>query len=193
MARPRAQVPWDGRVGFGVPDWDKYTVVESAKHPELLERTIADIAADRGQKPLDTMLDLALDEPDCELRVRAVFLNDDTDEVAKLLVDEHCTLGLSDAGAHVGQLCDAPEPTDFLGNWVRDRDLMPIETAVRKLTGTQADFLGLPDRGYLREGHGATSSCSTPTPSRPARCVACATSRRMPSASPPISRRACGT
>jgi N-acyl-D-aspartate/D-glutamate deacylase len=98
------------------------------------------------------MLDLALDEPDLELRVRTVFLNDDADEVAKLLVDEHCTLGLSDAGAHVGQLCDAPEPTDFLGNWVRDRNLMPIETAVRKLTGVQADFLGLDDRGYLREG-----------------------------------------
>ena len=122
-----------------------------------------------------------------------MFLNDDTDEVAKLLVDEHCTLGLSDAGAHVGQLCDAPEPTDFLGNWVRDRDLMPIETAVRKLTGVQADFLGLTDRGYLREGRGATSSCSTPTPSRPARCGACATSRPTPSASPPISPPGCGT
>ncbi len=150
--RARAQAPWEGRVGFGVPDWDKYAIVESSKHPELLERTLTDVAADRGQKPFDAMLDLALEEPDLELRVRTVFLNDDTDEVAKLLVDEHCTLGLSDAGAHVGQLCDAPEPTDFLGNWVRDRSLMPIETAVRKLTGTQADFLGLPDRGYLREG-----------------------------------------
>ena len=67
-------------------------------------------------------------------------------------LDEHCTLGLSDAGAHVGQLCDAPAPTDFLGNWVRDRSLMPVETAVRKMTGTQADLLGLADRGYLREG-----------------------------------------
>jgi N-acyl-D-aspartate/D-glutamate deacylase len=150
--RARVQVPWENRVGFGIPDWDKYTIVESGRHPELLERTMSDIAADRGQKPFDAMLDLALEEPDLALRVRAVFLNDDADEVAKLLVDEHCTLGLSDAGAHVGQLCDAPEPTDFLGNWVRDRDLMPIETAVRKLSGTQADFLGLTDRGYLREG-----------------------------------------
>jgi N-acyl-D-aspartate/D-glutamate deacylase len=151
--RAKALAPWEGRApGFGVPDWDKYTIVESTKHPELIDRTITDVAAERGQTPFDAMLDLALDEPDLELRVRAVFLNDDTDEVAKLLVDEHCTLGLSDAGAHVGQLCDAPEPTDFLGNWVRDRDLMPIETAVRKLSGTQADFLGLTDRGYLREG-----------------------------------------
>ncbi len=47
--RARVQAPWEGKVGFGVPNWDKYTVVESVKHPELLERTIADIAAERGQ------------------------------------------------------------------------------------------------------------------------------------------------
>jgi len=151
--RARALAPWAGRgPGFGVPDWDKYTIVESSRHPELLERTMNDVAAERGQEPFDALLDLALEEPELALRVRSVVLNDDPDEVGKLLLNEHCTLGLSDAGAHVGQLCDAPAPTDFLGNWVRDRSLMPIETAVRKLTGTQADLLGLPDRGYLREG-----------------------------------------
>ena len=194
MARPRRRRRGTARAGFGVPNWDTYTVVESAKHPELLERTLADIAAERGQTPFDTMLDLALDEPDLELRVRAVFLNDDTDEVAKLLVDEHCTLGLSDAGAHVGQLCDAPEPTDFLGNWVRDRDLMPIETAVRKLTGAQADFLGLADRGYLREGAWADvvvfdPDTVAPGPAAPRPRLP----GRTPSASPPISRPACAT
>jgi N-acyl-D-aspartate/D-glutamate deacylase len=150
--RARTLASWTGGAGFAEPDWNKYTIVESAAHPELVDRVLTDVAAERGQSEFDTLLDLALDEPDLALRVRAVFLNDDADEVAKLLVDEHCTLGLSDAGAHVGQLCDAPEPTDFLGNWVRDRALMPIETAVRKLTGIHADFLGLTDRGYLREG-----------------------------------------
>jgi N-acyl-D-aspartate/D-glutamate deacylase len=151
--RARALAPWEGRApSFGVPNWDKYTIVESSRHPELLERTVRDVAAERGQEPFDALLDLALEEPDLALRVRSVVLNDDPDEVGKLLLDEHCTLGLSDAGAHVGQLCDAPAPTDFLGNWVRDRSLMPVETAVRKMTGTQADLLGLADRGYLREG-----------------------------------------
>jgi N-acyl-D-aspartate/D-glutamate deacylase len=150
--RARVLAAWTGRAGFGVPDWAKYTVVESAAHPELVDRVLADVAAERGASPFDTLLDLALDEPDLSLRVRIVLLNDDADEVAKLLADEHCTLGLSDAGAHVGQLCDASEPTDFLGNWVRERTLMPVETAVRKLTGTQADLLGLSGRGYLRAG-----------------------------------------
>ena len=42
-------------------------------------------------------------------------------------------------------------PTDFLAHWVRDRELMPVEQGVRKLTGELADVLGV-DRGYLRVG-----------------------------------------
>jgi len=110
------------------------------------------VAAAAGKTPFDTVLDLALDEADLGMRVRCVLANDDQAEVMSLLAEEHCTLGLSDAGAHVGQLCDAPQPTDFLGNWVRERSVVTIEQAVRKLSGVQADILGLPDRGYLRPG-----------------------------------------
>jgi N-acyl-D-aspartate/D-glutamate deacylase len=42
-------------------------------------------------------------------------------------------------------------PTDFLSSWVRDREVMPIERGVRKLTGEIADVIGV-DRGYLRVG-----------------------------------------
>ena len=69
-----------------------------------------------------------------------------------MLTAAGCTLGLSDAGAHVGQLCDAPQATDYLGNWVRDRSLMTLEDAVRRLTSGQADMFGLPDRGRLVAG-----------------------------------------
>jgi N-acyl-D-aspartate/D-glutamate deacylase len=150
--RAGAAALWIGRSGFGLPRWETYDVAESCAHPDIIGRRLVDLADERRSTPFDTMLDLALDEPDLALRVRCVLLNDDTDEVGFLLAQEHCTLGLSDAGAHVGQLCDAPEPTDFLGNWVRDRGVMSVEAGVRKLTGVQADLLGLPDRGYLREG-----------------------------------------
>jgi N-acyl-D-amino-acid deacylase len=60
-------------------------------------------------------------------------------------------MGLSDAGAHVGSICDAVMPTDFLANWVRDRQVLPLETGIRKLTGELGDVLGV-DRGYLRPG-----------------------------------------
>jgi N-acyl-D-amino-acid deacylase len=134
------------------PRWDTYEFADNASHPELDGKRLVDVASARGVSPLDLLCVTALDEPDLRLRVRCIVANDDREAVGRLLRDDHCTLGLSDAGAHVGQLCDASQATDFLGNWVRDQQLMPLETAVRKLTGVQADLFGFPDRGYLRPG-----------------------------------------
>jgi N-acyl-D-aspartate/D-glutamate deacylase len=142
---------WEQGTGFGVR-WDTYTMGESTAHPELVDRRLTDLARERATSPFDTLLDLALQEPDLALRVRTVLANDDEAEVAKLLVEEHCTIGLSDAGAHAGQLCDAPQATDLLGGWVRDRGVLTVEQAVRKLSGQQADIFGFTDRGYLRPG-----------------------------------------
>ena len=66
------------------------------------------------------MCELAVAE-DLATRFRAYIANDDVDAVGHLLTHDHVALGLSDAGAHVDQLCDAPLPTDLLGTWVRDR------------------------------------------------------------------------
>jgi N-acyl-D-aspartate/D-glutamate deacylase len=61
-------------------------------------------------------------------------------------------LGLSDAGAHVSQLCDACAPTDLLGRWVREKEVLSLPAAVRKLTGEPADVYSMTDRGYVRPG-----------------------------------------
>jgi N-acyl-D-amino-acid deacylase len=45
--------------------------------------------------------------------------------------------------------------TDFLANWVRDRELMPLEAGVRKVTSEPAEVLELRDRGSLQIGHAA--------------------------------------
>jgi len=84
--------------------------------------------------------------------VKAVLANDDQDGIAVLLQADGCTLGLSDAGAHVGQLCDAPLATDLLGNWVREKGVLTLEDAVHKLTQQQADIFGFTDRGVVRDG-----------------------------------------
>jgi N-acyl-D-amino-acid deacylase len=134
------------------PRWDTYEFGDNEQQPELDGQSVAKLAAEQGVTPLEVLLTATLRHDDLQLRVKCIVANDNATAVAGLLREEHCTLGLSDAGAHVGQLCDAPQATDFLGNWVRDRELMPIETAVRKLTGVQADLFGFTDRGYLREG-----------------------------------------
>jgi len=136
------------------PRWDTYEVSETAEFPELVGRRVTDIARERGASPLDVMCELSLAE-DLRTRFRAYIANDDPDEVAALLTEDHVVLGLTDAGAHVDQLCDAPQPTDLLGNWVRERRVLSLEGAVRKLTGEPADVIGFSDRGYLREGYWA--------------------------------------
>ena len=132
------------------PRWETFLVAESDAHPEWLGRSVASIAAERGATAFDVVCDTALDD-DLKTRFSVTFANDEEDGVSLLMTSEGCIMGLSDAGAHVGQICDAVMPTDFLANWVRDRQLMPVERGIHKLTGEIARVLGI-DRGQLRVG-----------------------------------------
>jgi N-acyl-D-amino-acid deacylase len=136
------------------PRWETFEVSESTRFPELQGRRVTDLAAERGGSPLDVMCELAVEE-DLSTRFRAYIANDDADAVSHLLTHESVVLGLSDAGAHVDQLCDAPLPTDLLGRWVREREVMPLEHAVHKLTGEPAGIFGFAGRGQLRVGDAA--------------------------------------
>jgi N-acyl-D-amino-acid deacylase len=150
----RAEVvaAWESGMDFGRPRWETFVFSESAANPELNGRRVADVAGERNVDPFHLILDVALDEPDLALRVASVVANDDVDELRTLLLEPGCVLGLSDAGAHVSQICDAPQATDYLGNWVRDRRLTTLEDGVYRLTKKQADIFGLTDRGQLAPG-----------------------------------------
>lgn len=150
--RQRVRDGWEA--GKGIPPrWETYEIMESDTHPDFVGRRLLSIADERGTDPFDTLLDLTLEEPDLRrFRVKAVLANDDQEGIARLLQADGCTLGLSDAGAHVGQLCDAPLATDLLGNWVRDKSVLSIEQAIHKLTQQQAEIFGFADRGVVREG-----------------------------------------
>ena len=115
------------------PRWETFEVSESDRFPELQGRRVTELAEERGGSPLDVMCELAVAE-DLETRFRAYIANDDVDAVGHLLTHEHVALGLSDAGAHVDQLCDAPLPTDLLGTWVREREVLSARAG-----GPQAD------------------------------------------------------
>ncbi|MGO9872819.1 MAG: N-acyl-D-amino-acid deacylase family protein [Acidimicrobiia bacterium] len=136
------------------PRWETFEVSESARFPALQGRRVIDLAHERECSPLDVMCEIALEE-ELTTRFRAYIANDDVEAVGRLLTHDSVVLGLSDAGAHIDQLCDAPLATDLLGTWVRDRGVMPLTAAVRKLTGEPADLFGFERRGYLREGYWA--------------------------------------
>jgi N-acyl-D-amino-acid deacylase len=130
--------------------WGQTTVTESPDHAALEGRSIREIAAEWNRSPFDALCAIAVADK-MRTRVRTTFANDDVDGVSRLLQGDGCILGLSDAGAHVSQLCDAVMPTDFLAHWVRDRGVMSLERGVRKLTGEIADHLEI-DRGHLVVG-----------------------------------------
>jgi N-acyl-D-amino-acid deacylase len=79
-------------------------------------------------------------------------LNQDLDAVAAMLTNENVVIGLGDAGAHVAMTLDAGQPTYVLSHWVRDRGVLDIGTAIRKLTSEGAELFGIPDRGTLTPG-----------------------------------------
>jgi N-acyl-D-amino-acid deacylase len=149
----RAQA-WDD-LSQGIPfNWRSMSVAESASRPDLVGRPVLELAEERGGTPLDVVLDISLDDG-LQTRFWSVLANDDPDAIAWLLPRDNVLLGLADSGAHVSQLCDACFATDLLGNWVRDREVMPLERAVHKLTGEPAGVYGLTDRGTVEVGKAA--------------------------------------
>jgi N-acyl-D-amino-acid deacylase len=150
---------WDDLSGRGgkraLPmNFDSLSVAETAGHPDLIGRNVVAIAQERGCTPFDFMLDLALEE-NLDTRFTSVLANNDPEAIAWLLPQDTVLLGLADSGAHVSQLCDACFATDLLGNWVRDKAVMPLEHAIHKLTGEPAGVFGLRDRGTLEVGKAA--------------------------------------
>lgn len=135
-------------------NWKTLTVAESDSRPDLVGRLVVDLAEEMGCTALDVMLDVSLSD-DLHARFWSVLANSDPEGIAWLLPRDHVLFGLADSGAHVSQLCDACFATDLLGNWVREKDVMPLERAIHKLTGEPASVYGLADRGAIVPGKAA--------------------------------------
>jgi N-acyl-D-amino-acid deacylase len=132
--------------------WPKTSVEETGRHHEAVGVPLDELAAARGTTPFDLLLDLALDDG-MATRFRIVLDNDGDDEIGDLLADKRTLLGLSDAGAHASQLCDACYSTHLLGHWVRERKALSLEDAVWRLTGHPHQAFRVPERGLVREGY----------------------------------------
>ncbi|MBX7159468.1 MAG: amidohydrolase family protein [Acidimicrobiia bacterium] len=143
-ARPQMEAAWSGRWGDAIVD-------ESPTRPEAVGRSLADLANADGKRPFDVLVDISLADG-LQTRIRFVLVNDDEDEIAALLADDRTVLGLSDAGAHASQLCDACFSTHLLARFVRERGDLTLERAVWHLTGHPAALYELDGRGVVRPG-----------------------------------------
>jgi N-acyl-D-amino-acid deacylase len=134
-------------------NWARITIHEM-KNPSLKKhegKTVAEIAAERGVDGVDAFLDITL-EDDLEIEFTMQSFNTRVDRMAEILNNPAMLLGLGDGGAHLDMLCDSGYPTYVLGTWVRERNVLSLEEAVRRMTSDPADFFGIKDRGRLKPG-----------------------------------------
>ncbi|MDC0238412.1 amidohydrolase family protein [Gammaproteobacteria bacterium] len=124
------------------------TKVDYAHDPA---NSLAVYASERGLSPVEAFIEL-----NREHKGRVVLyhpgLNQSMDAVQEMITNPTVAMGLGDSGAHVGQIMDASSPTWLLSYWVRDKQVMSLEEAVRGWTGDTAQIFGITDRGVLREG-----------------------------------------
>ncbi len=130
---------------------DRILVAESPSRPELVGKFISDIGGS-GRTTLDVMTELSLAD-DLKTRFDLIMFNYEEDDVAKLLAEDSSLLGLSDAGAHASQICDAAFALQLLGRYVRERGDFPLEFGVWRLTGHPASVFGISERGLLKDGY----------------------------------------
>jgi N-acyl-D-amino-acid deacylase len=113
--------------------------------------SLAAIADQRGISAAAAYIELQI-ESGGTLVCSFPFLNQQLSAVEAMLDERLVTLGLADAGAHVGQILDASQPTFLLSYWIRERQRWSLEEGVRRLTSDTADLFGLAGRGRLTSG-----------------------------------------
>lgn len=127
--------------------------VSLAKNQALVDRNLMDLAEQQGKHVADVILDLALEEGlDTEFQLMTRSAEEEV-QIAEMVKAGHALPSQSDAGAHLNtNFCTAGESSYVLGQWVRDRELLSLEDAIRRLTFQPARIMGLRDRGLVREG-----------------------------------------
>lgn len=139
--------------------WDQVALYYSEKNPQYCGMTFAEIGRERGKDPHEAILDLILEEgPDFYGMMWSAHSQDE-EEIETALKHPHC-IPESDGLtlAHSGPLARMHHPFTYgwvarmLGYYIRERKLVPLEEAIRKMTSFPAQKAGLRDRGLLREG-----------------------------------------
>lgn len=143
-ARVVGNLVWSGR-------FDHVRIRWSPSRPDLEGSTVAAAAARLGTGPTDVLLDLATAD-DLVTQVAVEMANGDDAQVGRMVAHPGAMIGASDAGAHVLSNTDSCSAVWTLGHWVRERGVLSLEQAVRKLTADQADLFGLRDRGRIGPG-----------------------------------------
>ncbi|MEN9804422.1 MAG: hypothetical protein RIS41_1269 [Actinomycetota bacterium] len=120
--------------------------------------SIAARARAAGRPVVEFLIDLLCEDDGNKLLYKPLFnfSHGNLDDVRDMLLRDNAVLGLSDAGAHCGAICDGSMSTTALALWTRDRHeegRLPIELMVHHLTQRTARHVGWLDRGVVAPGY----------------------------------------
>ena len=133
------------------PDWDYVYPMEDMIYDKP---SMAQIAREKGVDPVELMIDMAL-ERDLKMFFRMPIANENQDHVLEMIKHPRSVVTFSDSGAHVSQIMDSSLQTHLLSYWVREKEALTLEAAVKQITYNTATLWGLHDRGLLRVGMAA--------------------------------------
>jgi N-acyl-D-amino-acid deacylase len=149
--------------------WWDYMTVQTAVLPKnkgLEGKTVGEIAKMQSKGVIDAFLDLVVEE-NLDTEFLHGEINVDEAAMARILTYPNAIIGLSDGGAHVQFQSGFGFSTRLLAEWVREKQVMSLEQAVRRLTFDSASIFGLYDRGLLRPGMAADITIFDPDTVRP--------------------------
>ena len=133
------------------PEWDFIYPMDDMVYDKP---SMAELARAKGVHPVELMIDMAL-ERDLKMFFRQPIANEDQSHVLDMMKHPRSVITFSDSGAHVSQIMDSSLQTHLLSYWVREKQAMTLEEAVKQITYNTATMWGLHDRGLIREGMAA--------------------------------------
>jgi len=122
------------------------------RNRDLVGRTLGDVAAERGTRAAELLIDLSVEEELGTWFMRDGLGHSDPDAVGALLAHPLVHVGASDGGAHVGSFATYGDTGFLLSRYVRETGALTLEGAIKKITADPAAIWDIPDRGQLRAG-----------------------------------------
>jgi N-acyl-D-aspartate/D-glutamate deacylase len=145
-----------GYLFFGRFD-DMYVLDDPVNYNFDPSRSLGAIARRTGADPRQLAYDVQLRQGGRQLIYTPLFnfAHRNLDAVREMITSPVAMFGLSDAGAHCGQICDGSMTTSYLSMWARDLEGhggLPVETVVHQMTRRPAAHFGWLDRGIVAPG-----------------------------------------
>ena len=142
--------------------WEGILLVslKQEKNKPFIGKRLSELLAERGGDPVEVLLDVLLEE---DGSVPAVYFHHAEEDMQLALNQEFTSVGSDGSAISPGgpRGNTHPHPRWYgtfprvLGRYVREQKVLGLTAAIHKMTGMNADKIGLKHRGLLKEGYAA--------------------------------------